>query len=492
MQITLSDVGYTYPDAVEPLFSHVTITFPQGWSGLLGDNGCGKTTLARIAVGQLTPQTGSVSTGHFCALCTQETDTPPDALVDFALDYGCEARHLRTIFCLDDDMFWRFDTLSHGERKKIQIAVALWQRPDVLVLDEPTNHIDHESRMQLIQAMQTYRGIGILVSHDRELLDAVVTRCVSFEDGRIIVRPGGYTAAHTQEMLERETTRREAHTARKQLARLSEEKDARAHEADRAQARRSKRHIDPKDRSAKAKIDLAIFTGQDGARGKLSAQLDARLTAAQNRVEQARIAKRYDGELWFETHPSERKTLVTIEPTTIPCGSDTLAIPQLFVGNTDHVGIAGPNGAGKSTLLTYIHSLIADDLTVLTIPQEVAADKHTQIVHQTQTLSPSKRGQVLSIVAQLNSQPKRILEGDRVSPGELRKLMLALGMLEDPDLIIMDEPTNHLDLHSIEALEHMLSSYPGALLLVSHDHAFLHACTSRTWIVKEGRVHEEM
>lgn len=492
MQITLSDVGYTYPDAVEPLFSHVTITFPQGWSGLLGDNGCGKTTLARIAVGQLTPQTGSVSTGHFCALCTQETDTPPDTLVDFALDYGREARHLRTIFCLDDDMFWRFDTLSHGERKKIQIAVALWQRPDVLVLDEPTNHIDHESRMQLIQAMQTYRGIGILVSHDRELLDAVVTRCVSFEDGKIIVWPGGYTAAHTQEMLERETTRREAHTARKQLARLSEEKDARAHEADRAQARRSKRHIDPKDRSAKAKIDLAIFTGQDGARGKLSAQLDARLTAAQNRVEQARIAKRYDGELWFETHPSERKTLVTIEPTTIPCGSDTLAIPQLFVGNTDHVGIAGPNGAGKSTLLTYIHSLIADDLTVLTIPQEVAADKHTQIVHQTQTLSPSKRGQVLSIVAQLNSQPKRILEGDRVSPGELRKLMLALGMLEDPDLIIMDEPTNHLDLHSIEALEHMLSSYPGALLLVSHDHAFLHACTSRTWIVKEGRVHEEM
>lgn len=492
MQITLSDVGYTYPDAVESLFSHVTITFPQGWSGLLGDNGCGKTTLARIAAGQLIPQTGSVSTGHFCALCTQETDTPPDTLVDFALDYGREARHLRTIFCLDDDMFWRFDTLSHGERKKIQIAVALWQRPDVLVLDEPTNHIDHESRMQLIQAMQTYRGIGILVSHDRELLDAVVTRCVSFEDGKIIVRPGGYTAAHTQEMLERETTRREAHTARKQLARLSEEKDARAHEADRAQARRSKRHIDPKDRSAKAKIDLAIFTGQDGARGKLSAQLDARLTAAQNRVEQARIAKRYDGELWFETHPSERKTLVTIEPTTIPCGSDTLAIPQLFVGNTDHVGIAGPNGAGKSTLLTYIHSLIADDLTVLTIPQEVAADKHTQIVHQTQTLSPSKRGQVLSIVAQLNSQPKRILEGDRVSPGELRKLMLALGMLEDPDLIIMDEPTNHLDLHSIEALEHMLSSYPGALLLVSHDHAFLHACTSRTWIVKEGRVHEEM
>ena len=92
-----------------------------------------------------------------------------------------------------------------------------------------------------------------------------------------------------------------------------------------------------------------------------------------------------------------------------------------------------------------------------------------------------QRGRVLSIVALLNSDPNRILEGDSISPGEMRKLMLALGILDSPELIVMDEPTNHLDLGSTEALERMLSGYPGALLLVSHDAAFIQAATSIVW-----------
>ena len=86
MQITLSNVRYTYPGATEPILNNVNVTFPQGWSGLLGDNGCGKTTLARIAVGALKPDSGGVTGGLFCVLCPQETDVPPDALADFALD----------------------------------------------------------------------------------------------------------------------------------------------------------------------------------------------------------------------------------------------------------------------------------------------------------------------------------------------------------------------------------------------------------------------
>ena len=488
MQITLSNVGYTYPGAIDPIFSHVNVTFPQGWSGLLGDNGCGKTTLARIACGELAPSTGSVTSGLFCILCRQETDTPPDGLTDFALDYGKDARLLRAIFRLEDDMPWRFDSLSHGERKKLQVAVSLWQRPDALVLDEPTNHIDHEARMQLIDALRRYSGIGILVSHDRELLDALADRCVSFEAGKLITRPGGYTAAHAQAALEHETARRERQAARENLARLTAEKDARAHEAARASARLSKRHIDPKDHAAKAKIDLARFTGQDGARGKLSAQMDSRLAAARERLENTRVEKRYDGDLWLEARPSPRKTLLHVEQTEIPCGADVLRIPSLFVGNTDHIGIVGPNGAGKSTLLTYLRQRISPDLAVLDIPQEVAPQEQKRILRQVQQLPPAERGRVLSTVAQLNSNPDRVLEGSRTSPGELRKLMLALGMLAHPVLVIMDEPTNHLDLHSVEALERALAAYPGALLLVSHDHAFLQACTTHVWHVGDGRV----
>jgi ATPase subunit of ABC transporter with duplicated ATPase domains len=101
-------------------------------------------------------------------------------------------------------------------------------------------------------------------------------------------------------------------------------------------------------------------------------------------------------------------------------------------------------------------------------------------------LPPEARGRALSIVAQLNSEPERLLEGDAISPGEMRKLMLALGILDSPELIIMDEPTNHLDLGSTEALERVLSAYPGALLLVSHDATLLGATTSISWRIGRG------
>ena len=99
-----------------------------------------------------------------------------------------------------------------------------------------------------------------------------------------------------------------------------------------------------------------------------------------------------------------------------------------------------------------------------------------------------RRGRLLSFVTQLNSSAERILAGRDVSPGEMRKLMLAEGVLDGPSLIVMDEPTNHLDLHSAEALERALAAYPGALIVVSHDEAFLDACTSIRWTVEEGRV----
>ena len=491
MQLSLSGVSYAYPSSVQPILTDVTIAFPLGWTGLLGDNGCGKSTLARIACGLIEPDAGSVTRGLVSIMCAQEVDEMPDGLYDFAADYGREARELRRIFRIEDDMPWRFDELSFGERKKLQIAVALWQRPDVLVADEPTNHLDADARAQLAAALARFRGIGILVSHDRELLDALVDRCVSFEPGgKLVVRPGGYTAAHGQAELERTSTARERAAAKEQLARLSTEQDRRAHEAARATARRSKRHIDPKDKSAKAKIDLAIYTGQDGAAGRKTVQMNAQVDAARKRVEAAFVHKRYDGDLWVDASPSPRKTVLHVPAATIACGEGVLEIPELYVGNTDHIGIVGPNGAGKSTLLAHVRGLLSPDLAVLDIPQELDAEEREHTVAGVAALSDAERGRVLSTVAQLNSDPDRILEGGRTSPGELRKLILASGMLHHPVLIIMDEPTNHLDLHSTEALERALAAYPGALLLVSHDRAFLQACTTRTWDVRDGRVLE--
>ena len=497
MQLMLSGVTYAYPSALAPIIDNVTITFAQGWTALLGDNGCGKTTLAKIACGLIEPDAGSVTRGLVCAYVAQDADEPPEGLADFALDYGRAARELREAFRIEDDMPWRFDELSFGERKKLQVAVALWGRPDVLVADEPTNHLDADAREQLAGALSRFAGIGILVSHDRDLVDLLASRCASFEPSGIVVRPGGYSAARGQAKLERATAVAERASAKRELARLSAEKDARAHEAARADARRSKRNLDPRDRDARGRIDLAIFTGKDGQAGRLSSQMDARVAAARERLAAARVAKRYDGDLWVDAEPARRRTVLHVPATTLPCGPEgTLRVPELWVGNRDHVGVIGPNGAGKSTLLAHLRGLLAkaadagQGVEVLDIPQELPAEARDAMVGRVAALTSADRGRVLSTVAQLNSEPDRILEGGRTSPGELRKLMLAEGILRHPALIVMDEPTNHLDLHSTEALERALAAYPGALVLVSHDRRFLAACTSRTWEVRGGLVRE--
>lgn len=500
MQLALSRVTYTHPAAQDPILNNVTIAFPQGWTGLLGDNGCGKSTLAKIACGLLKPDSGAVSGNLLAAYCPQEADEAPAILADFALDFGREARSLRDRLDLTDDMPWRWDELSFGERKKLQIACSLWQRPDVLAIDEPTNHLDREARAQLTGLLASFTGVGILVSHDRELLDALADRCASFEasgphrETRIVIRPGGYSQASSQAERERMTAIDERKRAKEHLARLSAEREQRAQEAARADAKRSKRGLDPKDKSARAKIDLAIVSGQDGARGKLLRQMDGRMAAAQDRAAATFVPRRYDGSLFLNAAPSSRKTVLHIPAGHIPCGENELELPELFVGNTERIGIVGPNGAGKTTLLDHVRRLLAQQvqspgdrkLPVLDIPQEPNAQERASTLAAVHSLSPTDRGRVLSCVAQLNSDPSRILEGAATSPGELRKLMIARGLLDAPALIIMDEPTNHLDLHSVEALERALAQFGGALLLVSHDHTFLRACTSITWEIEAG------
>jgi len=210
--------------------------------------------------------------------------------------------------------------------------------------------------------------------------------------------------------------------------------------------------------------------------------MDTRVVAARDRLSSLYVEKRYTADIWMETQPASRKTLLRMDEATIPLGNArVLRIRQLALDATDHVGICGPNGTGKSTLIQAMMERFDSKMRVLYIPQELDADRIDRLLHHMRALSDQNLGRVMSIIAQMGSQPDRLLEGSAGSPGELRKLMLADGMLKRPQIIVMDEPTNHLDITSIEALQRILTDCPCALVLVSHDEALLQATTQIRW-----------
>lgn len=487
MQITLNDVSYSYPNSTQTVLDGVRAVFPAGWTGIIGNNGCGKSTLARVATGMLVPDSGTVSPRDLVvAYCEQDTTVPPGRLEDFACSWEQKAVRLRVDLGVDDDWPWRYDTLSSGQQKRLQVAVALWENPDVLVMDEPTNHVDVLTRRAILRALAGYRGVGLLISHDRELLDALAGQCLCFEGVRVVMRSGGYAQAREQAACDTKTVQRQRRDVKREAARIQAEAAWRRNEASKSDAKRSARHLDAKDHDGKGRIKLAVYTGKDGVAGKLSSRMDARLEKVRQTLEEAHVDKQYAGDIWMDAGASPRKVLVRMEAGDLVQGEHCLRIPDLAVGNAEHIGIAGVNGSGKTTLLTALMRRVPDDLSTLFIPQEIGSELAARIMASLHEASPGERGRVLSIVAQLNSDPDRILDGDELSPGELRKLMLAQGILCHPVLIAMDEPTNHLDVGSIEALERVLVAYPGALVLVSHDERLLEKTTDFRWCLESG------
>ncbi len=482
MQIRVCNLSYTYPDAPEPALDGLSASFPEGWTGIVGNNGAGKSTLAKLVCGLLSPDGGSVSPFVPGAYCSQSAELPPANLEDLALDYSAHAVRVRRSLDVDDEWLWRFASLSHGERKRVQIACALHLDPPLLVLDEPTNHLDAETRGLLSRALASYRGIGLLVSHDRALLNELARQCLFMSNGTAKAFPGGYDRGKAQLDLECRTVAAERTEARKDLARLQGERARRATEAERTASRRSKRHLDAKDSDGRARIGLAVVSGQDGKAGRISTQMDKRIERVRARLDDARVEKGYDGEVSVSAEPSPRKVLLRIPASTVPLGDRRrLLVPNLFIGNLDRIGIAGPNGSGKSTLVGRIVSALSPDIGAVHLPQEIDEDSRREVLARVRALSPAERGRLLSIAARLDSPPERILSGDDVSPGEARKLLLAYGLLNAPQLIVLDEPTNHLDVRSIEALERMLSSWRCALVVVSHEEKLFEAAVDVVW-----------
>lgn len=486
--VALRNVSFSFTASPEPLFAGLSVTFGQGFTGIVGANGAGKTTLLRLVCGELTPDKGSIEGSARAVMCEQRTDDPPPRLSECLTDWEGDAIRLRADLGVEPDWLERWQLLSHGERKRAQIACALWQQPEVLVLDEPTNHIDSGARALLERALSRFAGVGLLVSHDRYLLDSLCSQCLWLQPPSGEVFAGGYTDARVRRQQAHVRIARERAKLKSERKRIDREQVVRREHAAKRERSKSKRGLARNDSDGRAKANGAKNT-DSGSGGRLR-QLDGRRAQTEASLASISIEKTYDTGIWLPGSVSRRDVVLDLEAGSAPLGDErSLRWPRVQVRPTDRIALTGPNGAGKTTWLRIaLENLNVEPGHVVSLPQEIAATEARALLASVRSLPNAELGPLMTIVSRLNSRPERLLASNTPSPGEIRKLMLALGMLRKPHVLVLDEPTNHLDLPSIEALEAALADCPCALLIVSHDERLIESIGMHRWMLSADAV----
>jgi ATPase subunit of ABC transporter with duplicated ATPase domains len=237
--------------------------------------------------------------------------------------------------------------------------------------------------------------------------------------------------------------------------------------AEQSDKRISKRGLDIKDSDKRECIGRAIVSGKDAADANILSRYQSRLKQSKEKLE--KVAANYE-------------TGVVIEATRCAKLFPIIFEDSRRIDANSRIGITGRNGSGKSRFVErFVKSRDWSEGELLYLPQEIGLDESIKLLKNVQETSNDEKGFLMSLIVRLGSNPKALLQSHAPSPGETRKLLLAMGLLKKPAIIVMDEPTNHLDIVSIEALEEALRAYDGALLLVSHDMRFLNAVTDEIW-----------
>jgi ATPase subunit of ABC transporter with duplicated ATPase domains len=496
----------------------ITLSLGCEKTGLVGANGCGKTTLGRIVTGELTPTTGTVRrAGSVLSLPQDFTPLAGQSVAhvlgvadklaalarltagggsaeDLALlddDWGIEARVEAVLdrFGLAHLPLERpLDRLSGGETTRVVLAGLLLGRPDLLVLDEPTNNLDRASREALYGALADWPAGLLVISHDRELLE-LMDRIVDLTSGSARVYGGNYTAYAEQRAGEEEAARHDLADAARTLRKVRRE----ARVAQENQARRTSRGKKAREKIGMPTILLnKMRDTSEATSARLKTTLDDKIASAREEVESAR--ERVDARHLLD---------IDLTPVNLPGGKIVLDVEglsfahgerQLFADlslrlvGSERVALVGVNGSGKTTLLRLIQGELQPSAGTIRVGVERVGflDQRAALPWPERTVLENFRGfnpDLSETVCRL-TLARFLFRTDDVhrragtlSGGERLRAALAcvLTGVNPPQLLILDEPTNHLDLDSLANLEAALRSYTGALLVVSHDNTFLDA-----------------
>lgn len=495
MSILISNLNFSYPSSSTTLFEDFSLPLNDGWTCIAGSNGCGKSTLLKLFAGLIKPDSGKISFGggnvfaSAVIYCPQETAEIPENLYTAFWSDDNEVRRFFSRLCVTEEMLERYDTLSGGEKKRIQIACALAEQPQILLLDEPTNHLDAATTSMISSALSDFHGTGIMVSHDRGFADSLCTRTVylyneahAFAGGRDCIAYDSYPCGLSKALELRQSGMDQSRGDWERFnSKAASEKQRSAKleaENQKSKARLSKKTIDSHDHDAKLKMDVARISGKDRSTGDAKARLETQIRqteAARDSIKKS--LRRKEG---FSVEKTDYAKPIIIDETTIQAGNYSLSVPHIEITRETKIALTGQNGAGKTLFVHHVIELLemsGRTKEMLYLPQEISEEQKLSILDDFYKLDEAERGEVLSTLFRLGSEPENINQ-QQLSPGELRKLMIALAIQKPLSLLIMDEPTNHMDITSVLALENALASLNCAMLVVSHDQSFLDKITN--------------
>jgi ATP-binding cassette subfamily F protein 3 len=490
------------------LLEHANVRIQPGQRvGVIGANGCGKSSLFGLLRGELHADAGEVRipAGWQLAHVAQQTPTGSQPAIELVLDgdealrtiqsqlarardagdglreaelhgqleaidgYGANSRAARLLhglgFAVGDEQR-PIDSYSGGWRMRLALARTLMARSDLLLLDEPTNHLDLDAVIWLEGWLRAYEGTLLLISHDRDFLDAIVSHTLHIEHRQMRLYTGDYSAFERQ-----------------RAERLAQQQAA-------------------YERQQRETAQIHRFVERFRAKASKARQAQSRLKALE-RMEQIAPAH-IDSPFRFafpELGQLPYPLLRLDEAAAGYGGKPILADLGLTLTPGDRIGLLGPNGAGKSTLIKLIGGLIAplagqrEPAQALQIGYfaqhqlDQLRPAETPLQHL-QRLDPRAAEQALrDFLGGFGFSAERALEPVApLSGGEKARLVLALLVHQRPSLLLLDEPTNHLDIEMRHALARALQAYEGALILVSHDRHLLRMTTDRLLLVYDGRV----